>query len=323
MNRWIPCLLLTVGCAPLVGQRIESLSQGDAVRQVWQPVVARANRSVVEVLVDGEVRALGTVVDRDLVVTKYSELPAAADELTCRQGEGSWKCARVGFDRPADLVLLRLQEARLAPVEWQLEEPVPGAFLACPDGTDTPRGVGILAAAPYRHTRPRAFLGIRFANPTDGEAEIAEAIEHGAARAAGLRGGDVVVHFGGEAVAGTEDLRNRIRACKPGDKVEVKVRRGDAEHAFEVTLGTNSSPPTSGQEGVWGDLSSVRSGFAVVLQHDAVLKPRDCGGPLVGLDGMVLGVNIARAGRVETLALPAQAVQRLVVRLQQAKPPKD
>lgn len=86
-------------------------------------------------------------------------------------------------------------------------------------------------------------------------------------------------------------------------------------------LGTNNNAAESGQEDVWGDLSDVRSGFQQVLQHDTVLKPADCGGPVVDLNGKVLGVNIARAGRVETLALPATQVQKLVdVLLKRSQP---
>ena len=84
-------------------------------------------------------------------------------------------------------------------------------------------------------------------------------------------------------------------------------------------LGTNSSAMRSDQESVWGELSEVRSGFQRVLQHDTVLKPEDCGGPVVDLSGMVIGVNVARAGRIETLTLPAEDVQALVERILNAE----
>ena len=47
----------------------------------------------------------------------------------------------------------------------------------------------------------------------------------------------------------------------------------------------------------------------MILQHDSVLKPSECGGPLVDLDGKVVGINIARAGRTETYAIPSEVVQ--------------
>jgi serine protease Do len=37
-----------------------------------------------------------------------------------------------------------------------------------------------------------------------------------------------------------------------------------------------------------------------------------CGGPLVNLDGKAIGLNIARAGRVTTYALPARLVKRIL-----------
>ena len=61
-------------------------------------------------------------------------------------------------------------------------------------------------------------------------------------------------------------------------------------------------------------------GFQRVLQHDTVLEPEDCGGPLVDLEGRVVGVNIARAGRIETLAIPAREVQALIAQMTAAAP---
>jgi serine protease Do len=305
----------------LTAQSIRTLSQGDAVRQVYAPIIKAANRSVVEIVVDGESRVLGTVVGKNLVVTKYSELARKTKKvdnpakLQCRQGKNTWPAMQLGFDRPADLALLRVVNAKLTPVQWQTKTPETGAFTASPDGTATPLGVGILASAAYQHTIKQAFLGIQFKNGETDPAEILRVVAHGAARAAGLLANDVVVNFHGKKITDSQQLRDVIRSCKPGDQVSVTVMRGKEEKTFELKLGTNNSAVESGQEEVWGDLSDVRSGFQQVLQHDTVLKPADCGGPIVDLTGKVLGVNIARAGRVETLALPATQVQQLVKKL--------
>ncbi|MEC9046711.1 MAG: PDZ domain-containing protein [Planctomycetota bacterium] len=315
--------LLAALPAALPAQSIRNLTQASKIRKLWEPIVAAANRSVVEVCVDERAMVLGTVVGKDLVVTKLSEITVDKDGdapvLSIDQGDQSWPCQQIGVDRPTDLALLRVTPttgASLTPVRWkQQAELVPGAFLASVDGSDAPFGVGVLAAAAYVHTVPRAFLGIRFANPTGGEAAIDEAVEHGAAAAAGIRSGDVVVRFGDEEIEDTDALRSAIRARQPGDKVKVTVRRGEDEVIVDVVLGTNSSPMRSDQESVWGELSEVRSGFQRVLQHDTVLKPEDCGGPIVDLSGAVVGVNVARAGRIETLALPAEDVQAVVARL--------
>ena len=317
-TNWTAATLLAALPLALPAQSIRSLSQSNAIRKLWRPVVAAANRSVVEVCVDERAMVLGTVVAPDLVVTKLSEVSPRDDEegvLSIDQGTESWPCVQVGFDRPSDLALLRVKGAKLTPVEWRSGTPAPGSFLASVDGSDSPFGVGILAASPYVHTVPRAFLGIRFANPGGGEAAIEEAVEHGAARAAGIRGGDVIIRFGDKLIEETGQLRAAIGARKPGDQVEVEVQRDGENMTFSVELGTNSSPARSDQETIWGELSDVRSGFQRVLQHDTVLKPEDCGGPVVDLSGKVVGVNVARAGRIETLAIPADEVQALVARL--------
>ena len=44
----------------------------------------------------------------------------------------------------------------------------------------------------------------------------------------------------------------------------------------------------------------------------------DCGGPLVDLDGAAVGLNIARAGRTESYALPADVVIAAVKTLRSA-----
>ncbi|NOZ38750.1 MAG: serine protease, partial [Planctomycetes bacterium] len=59
-------------------------------------------------------------------------------------------------------------------------------------------------------------------------------------------------------------------------------------------------------------LSQRRFGFPSAFQHDTVIKPSDCGGPVVDLDGKVVGFNLARAGRTETYAIPADVVAGLI-----------
>ena len=72
------------------------------------------------------------------------------------------------------------------------------------------------------------------------------------------------------------------------------------------------------------ELSLKRTGFPTILQHDTVIKPKDCGGPLVDLDGKTVGINIARAGRTETYAIPAEDIQKLLPDLKSGKlAPKD
>jgi serine protease Do len=73
------------------------------------------------------------------------------------------------------------------------------------------------------------------------------------------------------------------------------------------------------QNNMGSRLSDKRTGFPNVLQHDTVLSPADCGGPLVDLDGKAVGVNIARAGRTESYAVPTESVLPLLFDLASGK----
>jgi serine protease Do len=78
------------------------------------------------------------------------------------------------------------------------------------------------------------------------------------------------------------------------------------------------------QDSMGSILSNRRGGFPVILQHDTVLRHTDCGGPLVDLDGKVVGINISRTGRVESYAIPAEVVQKRLDDLMSGKlAPKD
>jgi serine protease Do len=68
-----------------------------------------------------------------------------------------------------------------------------------------------------------------------------------------------------------------------------------------------------------GPLSVRSADFPLVLQHDTVLRPIDCGGPVCDLSGKVVGVNIARAGRVESYAIPADQITGLLPDLMSGK----
>ena len=45
-----------------------------------------------------------------------------------------------------------------------------------------------------------------------------------------------------------------------------------------------------------------------MIQHDTVLDPGECGGPIIDTSGRAIGINIARAGRVVSYALPSSLV---------------
>ena len=84
----------------------------------------------------------------------------------------------------------------------------------------------------------RAFLGIVAAPPDDTVkgVTLADVVKDSPAKKAGLMAGDVIVEFDGKKIETMEQLSEAVGAKKPGDKINLKARRGDAERTFEVQL---------------------------------------------------------------------------------------
>ena len=67
---------------------------------------------------------------------------------------------------------------------------------------------------------------------------ITGVLHNGPAATGGIRPGDVVLQVGKHPVPNTAQLLNAVAALKPGEKVRVKVQRGDQEQEVTVVVGT-------------------------------------------------------------------------------------
>ena len=66
--------------------------------------------------------------------------------------------------------------------------------------------------------------------------------------------------------------------------------------------------PRNRNQQMSGETSDRRNGFPEVIQHVIPLTPDSMGSPLLNLRGETVGINIARADRVTSYALPAERV---------------
>ncbi|MEP7334961.1 MAG: trypsin-like peptidase domain-containing protein [Actinomycetota bacterium] len=82
----------------------------------------------------------------------------------------------------------------------------------------------------------RPFLGVRLAD-TDNGAQVAEVTNGSPADRAGLKPGDVITEVDGEQTGSADDVRRSVAAGKPGDKLELTVRRGGETTTVTATLG--------------------------------------------------------------------------------------
>jgi serine protease Do len=303
----------------------------------FKDVVAGPSMSVARIRCDGKDVALGTVVGADgWVLTKNSELLANVTPMVVLRDGRTFPSKVTGVDNKNDLAMLKIEAKGLPAVRWREERstsavPV-GELLAAPAASgDAPAGVGVLSVASRpvkaRDLPPSAppansgFLGVGL-EEAQGGARIFTIVANSAAAKAGLHEGDVVTLIADTPIIDSETMVNTIQHHKPGDTIAIKLKRGAKELEVQATL--DKRPPEMAvrrdfQNHLGSELSNRRGGFPQIIQTDLVLRPSDCGGPVVDLDGRAVGVTIARAGRVETYALPADAVRALIPDLQSGK----
>jgi serine protease Do len=292
----------------------------DQIQNLLKPVVAPAAAATVRIYCDGHSSAVaqGTIVAADgLIVTKASQL---GDKPECLLADGRKLYATVvGADDATDLALLRVDAKNLTPVTWA-DPPLPGSMIAAPTtGRRDPLMVGVVSdvpqpmPGPMPDGPPHGWLGIDL-TPENDNPEISEVKSGSAAEKAGLKNGDLIKRLDGETLQSGRQLIQKLRGMPPNKEVSLSVSRKDKDMELKVTLGrTPGRLPHDHWGG--GPFSDRRWGFSKVIPNDLGISPTDCGGPVVDIDGHCVGVNIARALRVATYALPASVVRQTVEKL--------
>ncbi|MEM1210816.1 MAG: trypsin-like peptidase domain-containing protein [Planctomycetota bacterium] len=293
--------------------------------EAFSPVMSQSLGQVVAVQVDGHHAAFGTVVSADgHILTKASEL---VGDLDCVLSDGRVLPAEVlAIDHPTDLALLKVQAKGLTPVAWAKPAQDPaeparpdatvtvGQWVLTPSRIGVARAVGIVSVPPRAIAKRRLVLGVQI-DPT-GPTKAGLLVRHvnpamGAARA-GLLPGDLITHVAGQTVRSVEEIADTLALSQAGDRVPVLLSRNGNPVELQIELSRLEPTPasrTARMNRMGTQISHRRDGFPRVIQHDSVLQPWDCGGPLLNSRGQAIGINIARAGRVASYALPADLVR--------------
>ena len=292
------------------------------ILQTFAPVSAKTRQSIVKFYVDSETVSLGAIISSNgLALTKASELKKG--KLTCWTADDRHIEAEViGTDEEDDVALVRVRAEGLIPVEWLEEEVHVGQWAITPGIAKTPHAVGIISALPRKIRPQRAFIGVQF-DGRSSEPRVDRVTEGLGAEKVGMKKGDLIVAVNSEAITNRLQVIEALREFRQGQTVKLRVKREEKELDFEIEM----KPPTesllagefeSSADAVRlrGQVSQRSQGFEQALEHDTVLQPWLCGGPLVNLEGKAIGLNIARAGRVTTYALPAKLVKKIIKNLQ-------
>lgn len=287
---------------------------GQTIRRAFRDLIKDPKRGIVEIYQKDKLVALGTVMSAEgEILTKASEVEG---EVSCELHDGRRFAAKViATHRDTDLALLKVDAADLPVIAWEQEaKPEVGQWFVTPGLKELPLSVGIVSVADHTIPPERGVLGISIANEDEGGARITKVYSNSSAAKAGLKVGDIVTRVADDAIDTGRALTSRIGRMRPGDSLKLYVLRDKEELEILATLGYAQREMSlfrnrgSFQNRLGGELSTRRGGFDSIIQHDSVLAPNECGGPVIGLTGKALGINIARGGRTESYALPVQTV---------------
>jgi serine protease Do len=291
--------------------------EGQEMKKVFQDIVAGAAKCVVQVKCDGRDTALGTVVGPDgWILTKASELRG---KITCRFADARELEARlVGLSEAYDLAMLKVEASRLPAIAWKPQPQEIGQWVATPGLDGKPLALGIVSVPRQKIPPVHGSMGIRLNEKPDGNPQVEEVISLTPADKAGVKVKDVITHLDGEPVDNLLKLRSLLQKYRPGEKIVLSLKRGEKVLTAELQLAKSITPAALQQDlmnSLGVGVNRRADDFPLVLQHDSVLRPVDCGGPLVDLSGQVVGVNIAHAGRTETYAIPADTLYPVMYEL--------
>lgn len=304
--------LMIVGSSPATAD--DTGRSNTRMKRLIGPVSHAINGSVVQVLSGDRPVALGTVVAADgYVLTKRSEL--SGDPIKVRLSDNRVYPARVAeVRRQNDLALLHVASAgALQPVEFANIVPPIASFLLTPDRQGRPIGIGVVGTRP-RPIKDEGKLGVVLKDDLQGRARVYQVEPKSGADLAGVKTGDLIVGIDGRQERSRHGVFNTLQQMFPGEKVRLTILRPDDSDGVE-TLSLNARimeyalmMESDSDIRVNGPRNARLSGFDNVIQHDTVLDPDECGGPVLDTSGRVVGINIARAGRVVSYAIPSSLI---------------
>jgi serine protease Do len=255
-------------------------------------------------------------------LTKASEV-LGAKALAVAVDQAHFREVRVlAVDATWDVALLKIEASGLVPVAYAPTSAVPQGTWVVANGATTRTARRLLAGIVSAKIREipasgGAALGVVL-NGKSKFLEVDEVNEKSGAKEAGLQKGDVILSIEGKKLKKIEDIAEVLKDRKAGSTVKMTYRRKGVETTVDVRLAARGEMFTdqmNRNDEMSGEFSPRRSGFPRVMQHDILGSKSVVGGPLLDLDGRCIGMNIARANRAESFAIPVEDLKELAGRL--------
>lgn len=296
------------------------------IQGALKPITATISPSVVEIRNEHDVITLGTVVSAaGLIVCKRSDL---SENFYCvLPNEEKYWGRLIGTHPQNDLALIQITAMELTPIVFsEIESVDPGRLVVSVGRNETAVGFGLISMPPhdFEMTQPKCKdcidLGITVSpNPTMmsetpkneihtvSGLEVLRVYPRTAAESSGLLVGDLLESINGIEITSRDQMNKVASAIKIGQTLTLRVVRNGKPISLSTKIKSFASPTLHDRWG-GGPFSNRRFGFPSIIVHDSVVLPQHCGSPLVGLDGRVVGINIARSMRVATFSIPIKDV---------------
>ncbi len=224
----------------------------------------------------------------------------------------------IASDTEWDLAVIKIDAENLIPIQWAEHAEINQGTWVVTNGSSSMKhrrvNVGIISAnAREVKGAPPVMLGLALLDDKEAKGiKITQVADNSGAKEAGVLKGDIIKAFDGQDVTTREQIIEIIREKKPGDFVDVKMLRKDKIETLSMELRPRSeiagdeTQAKTKNDAMSGKFSARRDSFPKALQHDIDQAPRQTGGPLLDLEGKAVGINIARANRAESFAIPAK-----------------
>ncbi len=326
-------LLVLAHIQPLAAQgtlKADQRINGKLVWKVFEPQRKILQESSAVIYTDEKSRiktCYGVVVsERGHVLTKASEIEGK-DRISIRIGEKVYRDVEIlGVDPQWDVAMLKIRSGHVfTPVHLSENADVPQGHWVISNGATTRHlrrvRVGITSAhtRAIKSTNNRVVLGIMLRSNDKEPLKIEKVIPKRGAAKAGVKPGDILLSADETKLKKRQDLLKSLKGKKPGDTLAIEVMRGKKKLKLDVELMAPKDKPRMSRNdmmsGGKASLSKRRDGFPRVIHHDTPLTKSSVGGPLLNLDGECIGMNIARASRVATYAIPARELREIIARM--------
>lgn len=325
--------LLAMTCAVAIAQQTLDADYritGREVLAAFEPQRQVLQTSSAVILQGRKEMGYGVVISPDgHILVKASDVESLKD-IDVMIDQTRYKGAKLLAVDPAwDVGLLKIEASGLVPVRYARSSALPqGTWVVANGATSRTqrRALAGIISAKAREIPPSGgyVLGLMLDEKEVGK--IQEVNEGMGAERAGLLKGDRLVKIGDQAIETIEQIEKLseiLQKQQKNSQVEVTVLRGKERQQAVVALSSRdemASYEGNRNDQMSGEYSIRRSRFPRVIQHDILGNRYITGGPLLNLDGLCVGMNIARATRAESFAIPVEELPEIAKRLLASQP---